>query len=153
STKDRRRNAEDDVVLLNRQGKTGLRQRGRAVAGAGVGSPSDGEQIFHSADDHVGVDRAVRVKAEREAGFTSWAIGRDEGRHGVAGGDAVAGEKELRIGRSAAPAKRWLRMTGAATIRVEARAQADVGGVGHRFYFLEASETVVEKRSEAVWVV
>jgi hypothetical protein len=64
------------------------------------------EKVFHISVRSAGIYpaskaavkvKAIRVKEEREPGFTGWTIGRSEIRNGVTGRDPVAGELELGI--------------------------------------------------------
>ncbi len=109
-------NAEDDVTLRNRRGEAGLRQRGAAGAGAGIGTAGYGVQVFDSAVGSVGVHTPTTVEEEGKTDFERGPVRGNKAGKGVAGSDSIGGEQKFGIGSSSSAANRRLRVAGAATI-------------------------------------
>src|SRR5450432_8548 len=145
-----RGNAEDDVTH-----GLGLREAGlRDVAGSGIRTASNGEQVFHAAVRVRGIGIAEGVKEEWKTNFTHRATGGDERRDGIPG--AVCGcVCYLGVNGRAAAACCWLGMTESAASGVVtgAKARACFNGSGNGINFPECSQSSIEERKTTSRVI
>src|SRR5579859_1847751 len=162
--KQRRRNAEGQVVSRRRRRKARLLQ---AAASPAIKTTADRKQCFHSTVRVGCVHRAVRVEEERETGFTCRTSGRDERRRGIrrAAGDglyafvglrlryaigAVSNHLKFRIVGWSGTANRRLRVASRTLVEVKPRSQTIGRAAVYRLHVLKTGQAVVEESNNTV---